>query len=179
MVVPNYDDMFNALLNALHQLGGSASNTEIEEQVVRNLNLSEEQVNETHRGNRTKFSYNLAWTRSYLKNYGLIENSSRGIWSLTEKGLSTKEIDKNEVNHFVKSSNNTSNEADEEIEENEKWKTDLLNTIINIDPSAFERLCQRILRESGFGEVKVTGKSGDGGIDGEGIYKLGVFLVSK
>lgn len=179
MTVPNYDDMFNALLSALHQLGGSASNTEIEEKVAKNLNLSEEQVNETHRGNRTKFSYNLAWTRSYLKNYGLIENSSRGIWSLTERGLSTKNIDKNEVNHFVKGSNNRSNEVDEEIEEDEKWKTDLLNTIMNIEPSAFERLCQRILRESGFEEVKVTGKSGDGGIDGEGIYKLGGLLSLK
>ena len=39
-------------------------------------------------------------------------------------------------------------------------------------PNAFERLCQRLLRESGFVEVEVTGKSGDGGIDGRGIIRL-------
>lgn len=179
MVVPNYDDMFNALLTALHQLGGSASNTEIEQKVAENLKLTEEQINEMHRGNRTKFSYRLAWTRTYLKNYGLIENSSRGIWSLTKKGLETKEVNKEEVNHFVKGLNYNSESIDEEIEENEKWKTDLLNTLIELDPSAFERLCQRILRESGFEEVKVTGRSGDGGIDGEGTYKLGGLLSLK
>ena len=40
-------------------------------------------------------------------------------------------------------------------------------------PEAFERLCQRILRESGFTSVEVTGQSGDGGIDGKGILRLG------
>ena len=45
-----------------------------------------------------------------------------------------------------------------------------------LDPSAFERLCQRLLRESGFVEVNVTGRTGDGGIDGTGI--LQVSLVS-
>jgi restriction system protein len=39
-------------------------------------------------------------------------------------------------------------------------------------PDAFERLCQRILRESGFVEVRVTGRSGDGGIDGIGILRM-------
>lgn len=105
------------------------------------------------------------------KKYGLIENSSRGIWSLTQKGLETKTVNKDDIWASYKS-----DELDEEIEEDEKWKTDLLNAIMNISPSVFEGLCQRILRESGFEEVKVTGKSGEGGIDGEGIYKLGGFL---
>jgi restriction system protein len=42
-----------------------------------------------------------------------------------------------------------------------------------MDPTAFERLCQRILRESGFIEVEVTRRSGDGGIDGHGTIRLG------
>jgi len=36
----------------------------------------------------------------------------------------------------------------------------------------FERMAQRILREAGFVDVTVTGKSGDGGIDGVGTYRL-------
>ena len=40
------------------------------------------------------------------------------------------------------------------------------------DANAFERLAQRLLREAGFISVVVTGQSGDGGIDGLGIYRL-------
>ncbi len=39
-------------------------------------------------------------------------------------------------------------------------------------PAAFERLCQRILKDSGFIKVDVTGRSGDGGIDGIGVLRL-------
>jgi restriction system protein len=41
-----------------------------------------------------------------------------------------------------------------------------------MQPSAFERLAQRLLRESGFVKVEVTGRSGDGGIDGVGVLRL-------
>ena len=40
-----------------------------------------------------------------------------------------------------------------------------------MEPGAFERLCQRVLRESGFTRVEVTGRSGDGGIDGAGVLR--------
>ncbi len=42
--------------------------------------------------------------------------------------------------------------------------------------SAFERLVQRLLRESGFIQVEVTGQAGDGGVDGHGILRLGGLL---
>ena len=41
-----------------------------------------------------------------------------------------------------------------------------------MDPAGFERLAQRLLREADFISVNVTGRSGDGGIDGLGIYRL-------
>ena len=53
------------------------------------------------------------------------------------------------------------------------WREDLLETLLDMEPSAFERLAQRLLRESGFIEVEVTGRSGDGGIDGNGIIRVG------
>ena len=61
-------------------------------------------------------------------------------------------------------------DADPEDESN--WRTFLLDVIRNMDPGAFERLCQRLLRESGFIDVEVTGRSGDGGIDGKGIIRF-------
>ena len=81
MAVPSYDDLFNPALTAIHSLGGSASIEEIENTVANILQLSEEDINKIHKGNRTKLSYNLAWARTYLKKYGLLDNSSKGIWS--------------------------------------------------------------------------------------------------
>ncbi len=52
------------------------------------------------------------------------------------------------------------------------WTEKLLKILQQIPPDSFERLCQRILRESGFIKVEVTGRKGDGGIDGIGVLKI-------
>ncbi|KKP91810.1 MAG: Restriction endonuclease, partial [Parcubacteria group bacterium GW2011_GWA1_36_12] len=184
MTVPKYDGLFNPLLEALHELGNSASVSELEEKVAEILKLSDAEISEIHRGNRTKLSYRLAWARNYLKRFGLLENSSRGVWSLTSKGVETKSVDKDEVNKTVKNIDKT--EVDDEVQETGKsdtkqpdWQDELLEILKSLDPSEFERLCQRVLREAGFIQVKVTGKSGDGGIDGTGIVRIGGFLSFK
>ncbi|MEZ4852436.1 MAG: winged helix-turn-helix domain-containing protein [Bacteroidia bacterium] len=92
-----YDDLFNPTLEALKILGGSGAIGEIEEEVTKILDLSEEQINEIHRESTTKLSYRLAWARNYLKRYGLLENSSRGVWSLTEKGQKSNQVDQEKV----------------------------------------------------------------------------------
>ena len=81
MAVPKYDALFNPLLQALHELGSSASITELEQRVAAILNLTDEDISAIQKGDRTQFSYNLAWARTYLKKYGLLDNSSRGVWS--------------------------------------------------------------------------------------------------
>jgi restriction system protein len=176
MSVPKYDDLFSPTLEALHQLGGSGRNDEIEQKIAENMSLSDKEVNEIHRGNRTKLSYRAAWARNYLKRLGLLENSQRGVWSLTPEGLHTKSVNKEEVNQRVRRMDQNgiqgTGEDLKDIEEL-KWEEELLDVVKQIEPSAFERLCQRLLRESGFVEVTVEGKSGDGGIDGRGIYKIG------
>jgi restriction system protein len=181
MPVPSYSDLFNPLLRAIKALGGSASIQEQEEAVAKILNLSEDDVSLIHRGNRTKFSYNLAWARTYLKRYGVLENSERGIWALTENGSETEKVDADEVIRFVKAEDKLERENDDENESEDtlpelRWQEKALQTIRAIPADAFERLCQRLLRESGFIQVEVTGKSGDGGIDGKGVVKLGGIL---
>jgi restriction system protein len=52
------------------------------------------------------------------------------------------------------------------------WQDRLLECLLKMEPDAFERLCQKILKESGFIKVEVTGRSGDGGIDGIGVLRL-------
>lgn len=52
------------------------------------------------------------------------------------------------------------------------WRQRVFDIIMKMDPYAFERLTQRVLRESGFTDVEVTKRSGDGGIDGYGKLKI-------
>src|SRR5207245_7557560 len=54
------------------------------------------------------------------------------------------------------------------------WKEQLLDQMMAMAPAAFERLARRLLREADFDSVNVTGQSGDGGIDGLGVYRLGL-----
>lgn len=185
-----YDDLFNPLLTALLNLGGSGSVSEMEEQVATILDLTDEQVNEIHRGNTSKLTYRLAWARNYLKRFGLLENSSRGVWALTEQGLKTKSVDKEEVKRRViaadrqerlsKSCKIKTDHTDEEEESEEiqkfTWQEEIIEELQSIQPSAFERLCQRLLRELGFQNVEVTGQTNDGGIDGKGILQIGGVL---
>jgi restriction system protein len=181
MVVPTNDDLFNPLLKAMHNLGGSASISEQEDEVASILGLTEKEVSEIHRGNRTKFGYRLAWARNYLKHYGLLDNSAREVWSLTAKGRKTTSVDKKEVKKSVKGQNLKAQRIKNEktdLEEPEEtvWTDKLLDVIKELSPDAFERLCQRLLRESGFVHVEVTGRSGDGEIDGKGIVRIGGLL---
>ena len=180
-----YDELFNPVLQALHALGGSGTNDEIESQLIEHLHLSEAEVEEVHRGNTTKLSYRSAWARNYLKRLGLIENSARAVWVLTAKGRNTKEIDQAEARRIVKSLSGTKRTPapgeptpDDAVDEISAltWTDELVEMIKSLEPSAFERLSQRLLRELGFTNVEVTGKSGDGGIDGVGVIKLGGVL---
>lgn len=187
MAVPTYDRLFQPLLDALHSLGGSASITEQEDRVAELLKLSDEDIAEIHRGNRSKFSYRLAWARNYLKRFGILENSARGVWALTPEGLLTRSVDREAVRKHVLSLDRPSESQSKrdhgentespmsELEEM-SWEDDLLETLKQMPPDAFERLCQRLLRESGFIQVEVTGKSGDGGIDGRGVVRIGGLL---
>jgi restriction system protein len=184
-----YDDLFNPTLTALKNLGGSGSVSEIEEQVIGILKLTENAINEIHRESTTKLTYRLAWARNYLKRYELIENSSRGVWALTENGQKTDKVDQEKVKKAVvkKDKEQRINEAkpkkgepdlEDKTEEVEEfgWQDKLIETMKKIEPDQFERLCQRLLRELGFVNVEVTGRTNDGGIDGKGIIKLGGVL---
>lgn len=185
--VPSYLDLMKPTLAALHRLGGSAINREIVNQVIEDMGLSDDIVQVPYRGkakrgkaNMTALEDELGWARTYLKKYGLIDNSERGVWSLTAKGQQTQDVDPQAVRDFYRSQRRTleqaedtpAEEAETSAEETASWREDLLDTLRNMPPDAFERLCQRLLRESGFIEVEVTGKSGDGGIDGHGIIRL-------
>lgn len=186
--VPTYDRMMNPLLESLRDLGGSGTIDEMANKVAEVMQLSDDHLEILHdpdKGGRSEFEYRLAWTRTYLKKFGLLENSSRGIWALTPLGRTTETIDSGEVVRYVKGELKERRDKQksplEEFGQDDEatWQDELLETLLSMDATAFERLIQRVLRESGFVQVEVTGRSGDGGIDGKGIMRLGSLLGFK
>lgn len=181
----------NPLLRALRALGGSGSIDEIYEKVVELEGMPEEMVNQPHdpeKSNQTEVGYRLAWARTYLKKYGLLDNSSRGVWALTPQAKGLDKVDPKDVVRVVRNlsaqQRPSKKQAVRPVEEDllelsneESWREQLHRVLTDVlDPSGFERLTQRLLRESGFVQVEVTGRSGDGGIDGKGIARIHGFM---
>ncbi|MEX0285796.1 MAG: restriction endonuclease [Paracoccaceae bacterium] len=192
---PDLAGMMLVTLQALRELGGSARIDELADKVIELEGVTEEEQSFQMSGDdpRSRLNYYLAWSRTYLKNGGALENSSRGVWSLTEKGENIESrVETQEIQEAVlkasrdkkraKKVKSTDGQQDElvppksfgDLTETEfsDWKTELLSVLTKMDPYAFERLSQRLLREAGFTKVEVRGKSGDGGIDGVGVLRV-------
>ncbi len=182
-----YDQLMLPLMKALVGLGGSGSIDEIYEAVVELEKFDEETLAILHnpeKSSQTEIGYRLAWARTYLKKAGFLENSSRGVWALTDKARQAPEIDSREIVNYVRSLDRKASQdatdpsdpaasVDESPEEVLAWREKLHHILIeDMSPDAFERLTQRMLRESGFVHVEVTGRTGDGGIDGKGIARI-------
>ena len=192
---PTQLELVEPTFAALVELGGSATIDEIRDKVISILNLSDEIVDEPHKGSAsqtTELEYQLAWARTRLKNYGAIANSKRGVWMITPDFANRPSITREEVTDHIKKTklnNKSSTEAEvivndddptndgiELPEELEPWRVELADTLHNMNPYAFERLSMLLLRECGFSQVSVTKKSGDGGIDGTGKLRInGIF----
>ena len=183
--MPTRDDLLWPTLKVLENNGGSASIHELCEHIAQYLSLSEEILNVPHKnGPRSEVDYRAAWARTYLKYIGAIDNTSRGVWTITSTGKAIQ--DESKLNDLVaeeranrhqerrKKTYVNVDEGDDkdDLIENQDWEDSLLEIVRAITPDAFERLCQRLLRESGFTKVEVTGKTGDGGIDGAGVLRV-------
>ena len=170
----------------LKELGGSGKPAEVIDQVIEKLNISEEEQAETIKSGGSRVRNQVQWARLYLVKSGFLDASKRGVWSLTEKGFKTEITDKDVYKYFkdVQSKydkkrdqlTKESSQKDEQLVEPETYKSDLLNMLKMLPADGFERICQRLLRESGFEQVIVTGKTGDGGIDGHGTLQVNPFV---
>lgn len=190
--MPTFDALMNPLLNALFALGGSGSIDEIYDKVIEIEKISEEISSVPHnpdKSNMTEVDYRLAWARTYLKKYGFLENSSRGVWALTKLAKEKKQVSPQDVVKTVREADKLATKPNkkaknEQIEledidapETQGWREELYRVLTKeVSADAFERLTQRLLRESGFVQVEVTGRTGDGGIDGKGIAKIHGFM---
>ena len=179
--VPKYEALMDPSVQALKRLGGSASIDELVPEIVQLLGLSQEVTEVPHGATgRTELEYRAAWARTYLRKAGFIENSERGVWALTPRGAKADIVDGRQIvrevakqfQSGVAGDNEPGDPVAEGHETIQTWQEKLIAVLQTMDPFAFERLCQRVLRESGFIEVEVTKRGGDGGIDGFGTIRI-------
>jgi restriction system protein len=176
--LPSFEKYFPPTVQSMKQRGGSTTIEELEEDVAKIMKLPEPILSIPHKnGTRSQFQYELAWVRTYLKKASLADNSARGVWSLTDAGekISDKELllVPKKVRWLKKAKDEQAQpHLDGEEDGEPDWQEQVLSALAKMKPDAFERLCQRVLRESGFTRVEVTGRSGDGGIDGIGILRV-------
>jgi restriction system protein len=184
---PEFTRFFRPIVEAIKEKGGSGTTSEIIDRSIEILGLSEAEQNQEFGSGGSKVRNQAQWARLYLARGSILDSSARGIWKLTETGAQIdpaaydfhalfKEVQKK----FQAERKEKKDKEEEEIEDvedsAEDYRVGVLKVMRSLPPDGFERLCQRLLRESGFEQVVVTGRSGDGGIDGLGILQINPFV---
>ena len=197
-LIPSYDALIIPTVQSLELLGGSGTTDEIFAKVAELMELSSAVLDVPHGDtSQSEVEYRLAWSRTYLKKYGVLERTARGVWAISSKAPNLRTLDPKEIVRSVRDQTRSEPKSiatskggrelnvpkitapdllEDSPDEVFQWNIELHKTLLNLTPAAFERLIQRLLRESGFIQVEVTGKSGDGGIDGIGIARINGFL---
>lgn len=187
---PRFVRYFGPTLQALVELGGSGRPPEVGDRIAASLNLSEAELAETTTNGESRFRNQVAWARFYLAKFGCIDSSKRGVWSLTDKGRSALPMSHAQAlaafdavrEQFVDTPEPDGKAATQVPAAGDTpagHRAQLSERLQALSPSAFERFAQRLLREAGFEQVTVTGKSGDGGIDGIGILQVNPLVSFK
>ncbi len=181
------------VLDALRELGGAARPKQVSALVAQNLGLPPEVMEAKLKSGTERLHNQVCWARQYLVWEGLIDGARRGEWKLTDAGARTRLTEAEGRSIFLKwveihqrtrqaklepeesavAAPETA--APEEIEE-PTMEAELLNVIQALPPSGFERLCMRLLHEWAFEDIKVLGKSHDGGVDGTAVLRLNAFV---
>lgn len=184
---------FGPVLESLRSLGGSGTPNEVVERVAHDLSLSDKMQNETLPSGELRYRNQVHWARFYLAREGLVDSSRRGVWSLTASGAEMKLSHEQARAIFLKwvkifqeqrKARDNPKPTEERIVEGLEDASagepiSVLAFLQDLPPSGFERFSQRLLRESGFSQVIVTGRSNDGGIDGYGTLEINPLMSFK
>jgi restriction system protein len=183
------------LLDALRLLGDSAHRSEAKEKTAELMGIPAEKLAERYEKTGVLIVHNhMEWAASGLRAFGFIGGAAKGVWTLTEAGRN-KHLTLEQANELAREWNakrrqesiagravqpgeSEEQEADSGPEEEVQADTSqtLIQVLQSLSPGGFERLSQLLLRKAGFTKVVVTGRSGDGGIDGHGILELNELL---
>ena len=198
---PQFVRWMPPILDCLRALGDSANSSEVFDWLGNKFSVPEEERARVNKYNVRHFDNKVAWAKQYLTWEGLIhpvDSSKRGVWALTEKGRATNLSHEESLAIYrkwaafhrerkAKEKGEEPEKTEPEIEEAEETAPsiqesvgdDLLEVLLALTPSGFERICMRMMRESGFEKVEVTGKSHDQGIDGIGVLLINRFVTIK
>lgn len=199
MAISEFATYMNPVISALKTLGGSARADEVCSTIAEDLNLSDELLDKRLKNGVSRYENQVHWARFYLAKTDYIDSSERGVWALTDKGQNTQSFSEDQLREIIqevqskttkiKTNKNIvspTSQILEEIDEQsppdisgQNYKEKLLFVLKSLPPAGFERVCQRLLREAGFEKVTVTGRSGDGGIDGHGVLQINPFVSFK
>jgi restriction system protein len=181
---PHFLVYLKPLVDILKDNGGKGTTSDIIDQVIEKMNVSEEELNETISTGASKVRNQIQWARMYLAKVGMMDSSERGVWKLTEKGYQT-DLDDSTVYEIFKQVQKTyrkksvkkvpkdeSVEIENTIVEDESHGEVIIKLLKELSPAGFEKICKRLLTEIGIHDVQVTGRSGDQGIDGIGLIKI-------
>ena len=165
--LPKYDDLFKPTLEALSSLGGSGSIEELDDALISSLGINQEQLDVTYpKSGAPVLPDRMSWARSFLKIGGFVKNPKRGVWVLTEEGRAALSKSNADLKKIISAADRaaiaarSAAQAAAEGSSSENgngdslsWPNLLLQRVQAVEPAAFERLCQRLLRESGFTRV--------------------------
>lgn len=198
-MIPDYQSLMLPLLKLVADKQEHKYRDLIENLAVQ-FQISEEERKELlASGNQPIFDNRVGWAKTYLKKAGLLDSPKRAIFKITELGVQTlnKNLDKIDAKYlrqfssFLEFQNvsrsddekeeliiqeNTENTPEENLDKfyqriRKELATELLNKVIELSPTFFERLVVELLVKMGYGGSikdagKAIGKSGDEGIDG-------------
>jgi len=183
-------------LDALRELGGSGSPSEVSSRVANTQKIPESVLNETIKSGASKFHNQVCWARQYLVWEGYIDSSIRGIWKLTTQGQA-KHVSQEEARAiFLKwveinwnkrkkkaAEAKSGEELEEEIDDDSSisidYKEQVVEYLRNMTPKNFERFCLYLLRVNSFENPVLTGGSHDDGIDGMATLRINPFVSFK
>jgi restriction system protein len=194
---PKFVQYFQPVIEGLRDLGSSAKPREVYAWIAERLSVPKEEIEGTTKGGQSKFENKVGWARFYLAKGGLIDTEQRGVWVLTEKGRTTNLSHDDAYNLFKTihdgfqredgepETEKTVDEADASAPDEKAYlnqdaiQEELVRILRGTTDKGFEELCARLLRHIGFENLKVTGQTGDHGIDGEGFLLINRFVRIK
>lgn len=195
---PKFLKFIIPLLEVLKERGGAGKPFEVRPLITDKLKIPESEVQQTLESGVSRVYNQIDWARNYLKEGGFISAEERGIWRLTEKGFKSN-LSENEVYKLFKDVQSKFQKKEITLEgvtkqkrlsnedvdisdkppENQKHLHEILNILLRLPPSGFEKICKRLLIEEGFEDVEVTKQTRDGGIDGVANLILNRFISFK
>jgi restriction system protein len=198
---PKFIQYFQPVIDGLRGLGSSAKPREVYAWISEHFSVPKEEIEETTKGGQSRFENKVGWARFYLAKGGLIDAEQRGVWVLTEAGRKANLSHDDAYNLFRTihdgfqrdegdlggrtASEKTGDDVDASAPDETTYlnqdavQEELVRILRSITDKGFEELSARLLRHIGFENLKVTGQTGDHGIDGEGYLLINRFVRIK